>query len=292
VLLLDKPGGCSSNRALQIVKRLYDAAKAGHTGSLDPLATGMLPICFGSATRLGGHLLGASKRYRVVAALGTATDTADADGAVIATAAGEPPDRASVEAALRRFVGEIEQVPPMYSALKQGGVRLYELARRGESVERAPRRVTIHAAELERYAWPELQLTVHCSKGTYVRSLVVDVAAAVGTLGHVRQLRRLAVEPYDEGQMHTLEALEQAEAAGGHAALDALLLPLDSALPGMPAVKIDSEAGRRFLHGQPVVADPGWPAGAVRVYLDPGTFVAIGEIGPERVLRPRTVFSS
>ncbi len=208
VLLLDKPRGLTSNHALQRVKRLYDASKAGHTGSLDPLATGMLPICFGAATRLGGFLLDAHKSYRVTACLGTATDTDDADGAIVEERAAPIPVEADVRAALVRFVGEIEQVPPMYSALKRDGVPLYRLARRGVTVEREARRVTIHALTFERYAWPELELSIRCSKGTYVRTLVVDIASALGTLGHVRELRRSSVDPFRAEQMTSLETLE------------------------------------------------------------------------------------
>jgi tRNA pseudouridine55 synthase len=291
ILLLDKPGGCTSNRALQVVKRLYGAAKAGHTGSLDPLATGMLPICFGSATRLGAYLLDASKRYRVVAKLGVATDTGDADGTTLETKPVPAVDEARIREVLEQFVGEIDQIPPMYSALKHDGVRLYELARRGETVEREARRVTIYSLALERWEPPHLSLEVHCSKGTYVRTLVIDVAAALGTVGHVVELRRLAVGPYREAQMCELERLEALAAEGGQAALDAQLLPLDSAVSHLPEVVLGVAAGPRFLHGQPVPANPRGPIGPVRVYVGSGDLVAIGVVGEDHWLRPRTVFS-
>jgi tRNA pseudouridine55 synthase len=290
VLLLDKPRGITSNHALQRVKRIYDAAKAGHTGSLDPLATGMLPICFGTATRLGGYLLDARKSYAVTACLGVATDTQDADGEVLETRESPVPAADEVQAALARFVGPIEQVPPMYSALKRGGVPLYQLARRGETVERAPRAVTIEAISFESYEWPELRFAVRCSKGTYVRTLVVDVAAALGTLGHVRALRRVAVEPFIAGQMTTFDELEALEGAGDRAGLDRLLLPADSALPDWPSAMLDADAADRLGHGQAVAADPAWPLGPTKIYRAPGELLAIGEVTADGRLVPRRVF--
>lgn len=291
ILLLDKPRGITSNRALQRVKRLYGAAKAGHTGSLDPLATGMLPICFGAATRLGGFLLDARKTYRVTARLGVATDTGDADGAITQRRDAPQPTEPELRAALVQFEGDIEQTPPMYSALKHDGVRLYRLARSGAVVARAPRRVSIRELALEHYAWPDAELFVRCSKGTYVRSLVVDIAAALGTVAHVAELRRLAVEPFDVEPMTTLEALEALAASGGASALDARLLPADRALAGWPSVLLSSEAADRIAHGQAVAADPAWPLGRVKVYRDPGDLLAIGEVTADRRLAPQRVFA-
>src|SRR5215471_3139735 len=227
ILLLDKSRGITSNRALQRVKRLYGAAKAGHTGSLDPLATGMLPICFGIATRLGAFLLDADKTYRVTARLGIATDTCDADGAVVERRDGPQPTEPELRAALGRFEGDIDQTPPMYSALKHEGQRLYRLARRGEVVTRATRRVSIYELVLERYSWPDAELLVRCSKGTYVRSLVVDLALSLGTVAHVAALRRLAVAPFEGEPMATFEELESLAGAEGLGALDSRLLPAD-----------------------------------------------------------------
>jgi tRNA pseudouridine55 synthase len=289
-LLLDKPRGLTSNRALQQVKRLYGAAKAGHTGSLDPLATGMLPICFGAATRLGGFLLEAEKAYRVTAHFGVATDTADADGAVTERRDEPLLSAAAVESALARFRGELEQVPPMYSALKQGGRRLYELARSGLVVAREARRVTIVELVLERFEWPDAGLYVRCSKGTYVRSLVVDLAAALGTVAHVAALRRVAVEPFGGEPMVTVEELEALAASGGTTALDARLLPPDRALPSWPEVLLSSDAAERLAHGQAVAADPAWPLGRVKIYREPRELLAIGEITAERRLAPHRVF--
>lgn len=287
LLLLDKASGCTSNRALQRVRRLYSAAKAGHTGSLDPLATGMLPIAFGHATRLSQYLLDAEKAYTVVAELGAATDTADADGTVIARADGPPPELSAVEAALERFRGTFEQVPPMYSALKHEGRRLYEIARSGESVERAPRTVTVYALELERYAWPEIELTVRCSKGTYVRTLVCDIAEALGTLGFVKALRRIGVGPFTAADMHTEAELEAVASQSGLAGLDALLLPPERMLFGMPAVAVDAQCAARIAQGGRVPAEPGWPTGRVAIQ-GPAGLVGVGEIAGN-ALQPRVV---
>jgi tRNA pseudouridine55 synthase len=202
----------------------------------------MLPICFGFATRLSGYLLDATKSYRVTAELGAATETGDADGKVIERLATPIPAEHDVRAALHRFRGESEQIPPMHSALKQGGVRLYELARRGVEVPREARRIRIDALELEHYAWPELRFTVRCSKGTYVRSLVIDIAAALGTLGHVRDLRRLSVGLFAADGMSTLDALEALEPHGTEA-LDRLLLPPDAILVGWPKVEVRGDLG-------------------------------------------------
>jgi tRNA pseudouridine55 synthase len=291
VLLLDKPRGLTSNHALQRVKRLFQAAKAGHTGSLDPLATGMLPICFGAATRLCSYLLDAGKSYRVVAELGAATTTGDAEGEIINPSHGRVPTVAEVAAVLRRFEGEIEQVPPMYSALKRGGVPLYRLARRGVSVPRDARRVVIDAIELEGYRWPRLELVVHCSKGTYIRTLIEDIAVAAGTAGHVQELRRLHVEPFRHNPMVGLETLE-ASAALGLEGLDRLLLPIDSALPQWSAVHVPHAAAARLAHGQALPAEAAWPLGRVKIYAPANELIALGEVTADQRLVPIRVFIS
>jgi tRNA pseudouridine55 synthase len=288
ILLLDKPGGITSNQALQRAKRLFQAAKAGHTGSLDPLATGMLPICFGAATKLSGYLLDARKTYAVVAELGASTDTGDADGQIVQRTDAPPPDPQRVVAVLEEFLGAMDQVPPMYSALKRGGRPLYELARQGMEVEREPRRVRIEAITLESYRWPELRFKVTCSKGTYVRTLVADIAVALGTLGHVTGLRRLAVEPFREAGMVAFDALERA-AAEGFEALEALLLPVDSPLAGWPGVMLDAPQAERLAHGQRVRADPSWPRGLVRLDAE-GIFFGVGEVLSEGELVSRKLF--
>ena len=290
LLLLDKPLGLSSNRALQRAKRLFTADKAGHAGSLDPLATGMLPIFFGAATRLAAFMLEARKTYRVTARLGSATTTGDAEGETIEERSGAaPPEADVVAAAVSRFVGEIEQIPPMYSALKRGGVPLYRLARSGIEVERSPRRVLIEELIVERYEWPELTMRVRCSKGTYVRTLVEDIARAAGTLGHVAALRRLAVSPFPEGGMRTFAELEAA-AGSGAVALDRLLLPAEAALEGWPSAHLGPQEAAKVAHGQAVDADPALPCGHVKVYAGSSQLIAIGLVTAERRLAPTRVF--
>ncbi len=209
ILLLDKPLGLSSNTALQIVRRLYNADKAGHTGSLDPLATGLLPVCLGEATKLCGYLLDADKRYRARVRLGARTSTGDGEGEVVATSDAALVSRADLEAAIPRFLGEIEQVPPMYSALKRDGEPLYRLARAGIEVERAPRRVHIRELRVLDFDGLHFDFEVACSKGTYVRTLAEDWAAAVGQQAHLSALRRTGLEPFDASAMVALEPLEQ-----------------------------------------------------------------------------------
>jgi tRNA pseudouridine55 synthase len=289
-LLLDKPAGMSSNHALQRAKRLFRASKAGHGGSLDPLATGMLPIFFGSATKLAAYLLEARKSYGVTARLGIATNTGDAEGTVTADRSAEPaPDTAVIEAAVARHRGEIQQVPPMFSALKRGGVPLYRLARAGQEVVREPRRVVIEELRIDRYEWPRLDLTVRCSKGTYVRTLVEDIAVAAGTVGHVTALRRLTVEPFEDQPMHSFEALEAAEAEGV-AALDRLLLSPNVALAGWPTATVDSAAAARLASGQAIPAEPHLGTGLVKVEGLSGELIALGQVTADRQLAPTRVF--
>lgn len=290
LLLLDKPAGTSSNHALQRAKRLFGASKAGHGGSLDPLATGMLPIFFGAATKLAAYMLEARKTYRVTARLGIATTTADAEGAItIDRSAEPPPDGARIAAAVAEFTGEIEQIPPMFSALKRQGVPLYRLARSGVEVERQPRRVVIEELRIDRYDWPSLALTVRCSKGTYIRTLVEDIAKAAGTVGHVATLRRLAVDPFQESGMHSFDVLEAA-AARGTEVLDGLLLAPDAALEGWPTARIGSMDAARLAQGQAVPAEPNLPAGRVKVHAESGELIAIGAVTADGRLTPERVF--
>ena len=292
VLLLDKDGGLSSNHALQRVRRLFDAQKAGHTGSLDPLATGMLPVCLGEATKVSGFLLDADKHYRVTARLGQRTATADADGEVIETADIPRLEEEDVRAVLATFVGAIEQVPPMYSALKHQGRRLYELARKGEEVERLPRRIRIFALELEALSVDSFTMTVRCSKGTYVRTLVEDVAAKLGTLAHVTVLRRLGLGPYEKRSMYTLDELEAKLADGGQAALDELLLPVDSAVADWPVVRLDEDMSFYVRRGQAVQVPRAPTEGRVRLYSDNGEFIGIGEVSDDGRIAPKRLLAA
>jgi tRNA pseudouridine55 synthase len=276
ILLLDKPAGMSSNRALQVARRLYGAARAGHTGSLDPLATGLLPVCLGEATKIAGLLLGSRKAYEAGCRLGLTTTTDDAEGEALLARPVPPLDDAAVEAALATLRGRIVQVPPVYSALKQGGVPLYRRARRGEVVTVPPREVEVHRLELVAREGDDLRLHVECGSGTYVRSLVRDLGERLGCGAHVTALRRLWVEPFRHPAMTGLEELAQL-AGQGTDALDARLLPLEAGLAGYPQVRLDAAAAQRLRQGRVVeLADP--PAAGRCVALGPeGRAVALAE---------------
>ncbi|MCR4469346.1 tRNA pseudouridine(55) synthase TruB [Burkholderia sp. SCN-KJ] len=288
VLLLDKPVGLSSNDALIRAKRLLLAKKAGHTGTLDPLASGLLPLCFGEATKFSQDLLEADKTYEATMRLGVRTTTGDAEGDVLDTRAVEC-DRAAVEAALARFTGEIVQVPPMYSALKRDGKPLYEYARAGQTVEREGRNVTIHALDLLACELPDVTFRVTCSKGTYVRTLAEDIGEALGCGAHLTMLRRTGVGALTLEHAVTLDALS--DAAEG--VRDAWLQPVDALLSTFPLVRLDETSAKRFLHGQrlplsaldPIDAAEG---GRVRVY-DAQRLLGVarkanGVLAPERLV--------
>ncbi len=287
ILLLDKPTGLSSNHALQRVRHLLRAEKGGHTGSLDPLATGLLPICLGEATKIAGHLLGGRKAYRTVARLGVETDTCDADGQAVANRPVPDLDRARLEALLPEWRGRIRQRPPIYSALKQGGEPLYAKARRGETVEVGEREVEIESLRLLDFGPDWLALEVVCGSGTYIRSLVRDMGSRLGCGAHVIELRRLWVEPFRQPQMIELDAL----AALPEAQRLACLLPLEAGLVGLPSLVLDAADAARLAHGQRL---PGSAA-----HLAPGEAVAydaearaIGlvEIDPTGAVTPRRIF--
>ncbi|MEH3022247.1 MAG: tRNA pseudouridine(55) synthase TruB [Pseudomonas oryzihabitans] len=291
VLVLDKPRGFSSNAALQKVRWLLNAEKAGHTGSLDPLATGVLPLCFGEATKFSQYLLDADKGYSTVAQLGVTTATGDAEGEVLERRAVNV-DEAAILAALPAFRGEIEQIPPMYSALKRDGQPLYKLARAGEVVEREPRSVTIARLELLALQEDRATLEVACSKGTYVRTLVEDLGARLGCGAHVAELRRTQAGPFDLTQAISLEELEAVHAEGGSAALDRFLLPVDSGLEHWPLVQLTQHSAYYWLHGQPVRAANAPKFGLMRVQDDQGRFIGIGEIDDEGQVAPRRLIRS
>jgi tRNA pseudouridine55 synthase len=289
ILLLDKPIGLSSNQALQRVKRLYDARKAGHTGSLDPLADGMLPICLGDATKMSAFLLDSDKRYDFRLRLGVTTTTGDSEGEVVSERPVGAFGRDQIERVVAGFEGEIEQLPPMYSALKHQGKRLYELARQGLEVERQPRKVMIHELSLGEIALPEFQLQVHCSKGTYVRTLGEDIGEALGCGAHVVALRRTGVGPYTGQRMYRMDELE-ALAEDGLAALDAILLPLDTALGDWPQVEVGADAAFYMRQGQPVLVPKAPTSGWVRVYHG-GSLLALAEIQDDGRVAPRRMMS-
>jgi len=285
VLLLDKPAGISSNTALQEAKRLLGAAKAGHAGTLDPLASGLLPLLFGEATRFARFGLDSDKTYLASVRLGVRTATGDAEGEVIERRA-VAIDEAQLAAALGRFRGEIAQVPPMYSALKRDGRPLYELARAGKTVEREARRVTIHELELQERAGDLLRLRIRCSKGTYIRQLAEDLGGALGTCAHLEALRRTAAGDFRLSQAVDLERFRDMDEAGRQASL----LPPDSLLAALPAVRLAPEEALRFRQGQAVQAGLA-PAAACRVLGDTGALLGVGEAGADGKLRPLRLLS-
>ena len=271
VLLLDKPHGLSSNAALQRVKRLYRAEKAGHTGTLDPLATGVLPICFGEATKFANLLLDADKTYLATLRLGVKTTTGDAEGKIVA----EHPiavTRQQLEDALRRFVGRIAQTPPRHSALKRDGRNYYEYAREGIEIERQPREIAIHTIELLAWRAPEAEISVRCGKGTYIRSLAEDIGEALGCGAHLAALSRTAAGEFVLADASSLEALEQRDEAGR----DALLLPIDAPVRRLASVELERADAERLSCGQALgCADR--PDAIVRVYAG-GAFAGLAEI--------------
>lgn len=292
ILLLDKPQGLSSNQALQRVRHLFRAEKAGHTGSLDPLATGLLPVCFGEATKIAGLLLGSRKAYETVAELGLTTDSDDADGAPLVQR--EIPaglDDATIEAALAPLRGAIRQRAPIYSALKQGGEPLYAKARRGEAIEAPERDVVVHRLDLLGRDGPRLRLHVECGSGTYVRSLVRDLGEHLGCGAHVATLRRLWVDPFTAPRMYRLEELQALLEGQGEAALDACLLPIEVGLSGFPRVRLDSAQARRLGQGQRLRLDGVDSAECVAIYSEAGRVLGLGEVDSDGVLRPSRLFT-
>lgn len=283
--MLDKPLGLSSNQALQRVRRALGVSKAGHTGSLDPLATGMLPCCLGEATKVAGYLLGSRKAYQAQVRLGATTTTGDREGEVIERSLVPALDRAAVEAAASRFVGRILQRPPAYSALKRGGVPLYRLARRGEAVEVEPRPVEILSIRVLGVLDGRIDLEVVCGPGTYIRSLAVDLAGALGCAGHLESLRRTWVDPFEGQPMWTLEEVE-AEARRDRLALERWLRPVAAGLAGLPALRLDATASARFRHGQGLAMGLE-PSDAVRVEGPEGDLLGIGAVDAAGCLRVR-----
>ncbi|MEG1225696.1 MAG: tRNA pseudouridine(55) synthase TruB, partial [Hafnia sp.] len=293
VLLLDKHQGLSSNDVLQKVKRIYNANKAGHTGALDPLATGMLPICLGESTKFSQFLLDADKRYRVIARLGQRTNTSDADGEVVQERPVEF-SQEQLDAALEQFRGDSQQVPSMYSALKYQGKPLYEYARQGIEVPREARDITVYELQFIRWENDELELEIHCSKGTYIRTIIDDLGEVLGCGAHVIYLRRVQVSNYPSERMVTLEQLQQMVAAAEEAGiesktvLDPLLLPMDTAASHLPEINLTDVVAAYVLQGQPVQVQ-GLPAeGMVRINVgEKRRFIGVGEVDDQGRLAPR-----
>jgi tRNA pseudouridine55 synthase len=285
ILLLDKPEGITSNAALQRVKRLYQAEKAGHTGSLDPIATGLLPICLGQATKLSGFLLDADKAYRVTARLGVKTSTGDREGSPIATSDPNGVTASQLEQALPGMLGPQRQVPPMFSALKHQGQRLYELARNGQEVERAPRDIIVGELKLVSFATPDFVLDVTCSKGTYVRTLIEDLCALLGQVGHVVALRRTGAAPFWAPEFVDLDRLEAA-ATQGLEALDALLLPSLAGTAALPKVQVDDDRAFYLARGQAVRIKAVPDSQAIAIIGPAGRLLGIGRRDADGLLAP------
>ena len=282
VLLLDKPPGFTSNAALQKVKRLFQADKAGHTGTLDPLATGLLPVCLGEATKFSQGLLDSGKIYQAVVKLGETTSTGDAEGEILSIQAVNV-SRARVEKALNRLQGSVSQIPPMYSALKHRGKPLYAYAREGKQVERAPRKVHIEILRLDNITGQEIKITIHCSKGTYVRVLAEDLGEMLGCGAYLKALRRTGVGPFHLNEALTLPQLE----AMNMEQRDASLLPVDSLLRALPKILLEDKNSRNFLQGNAISQAASSASGMARIYNMKQIFIGLGEITDEGKIRPK-----
>ena len=291
ILVLDKPTGVGSNEVLQRVKRLYRARKAGHTGSLDRLASGLLPICFGEATKLSGYLLNADKHYVSTFRLGVATSTGDAEGEVVSRRPVPAFSARMLERAAAGFRGEIEQIPPMHSALKHKGKRLYQLAHEGIVVEREPRRVTIHRFDVLRAEGERIDVEVLCSKGTYIRTLAEDLGAALGCGASVETLRRIGAGPFTADDMTDLATLESL-AEGDSGALDALLRPMEAAVSRWPSVLLPEGVAFYLRKGQPVLVPHSPTEGWVRIHAERAGFIGVGEVLDDGRIAPRRLFAS
>ena len=293
IVLLDKPLGITSNRALQIVKRLYKAAKAGHTGSLDPLATGVLPLCLGEATKVSGFLLDADKSYLATLKLGIKTSSADAEGEVLETRPVENYSKKQIDAAIEPFLGDIDQVPPMHSALKVDGQPLYKLAHQGIVVERKSRPVHIFDIQVLRYEDDEMDVEVHCSKGTYIRTLAEDIGEKLGCGAHLSALRRTESGPFHLDETITLEELEQlSEKAeeNGFDELDSILMPAEEALHDWESIDLTEDAAFYICRGQAVQVPNAPTEGLVRLFSEEKGFLGIGEIMDDGRVKPNRLF--
>ncbi|MFK5914563.1 MAG: tRNA pseudouridine(55) synthase TruB [Woeseiaceae bacterium] len=293
IVLLDKPLGITSNRALQIVKRFYKAAKAGHTGSLDPLATGLLPLCLGEATKVSGFLLDADKRYLATLKLGIKTSSADAEGEILETRPVESYSKKQINTAIEPFLGDIEQVPPMHSALKVDGQPLYKLAHQGITIERKSRPVHIFDIQVLRYEGDEIDIDVRCSKGTYIRTLAEDIGEHLGCGAHLSALRRTESGPFDLDECMTLEELEKLSEKTeieGFDELDNFLMPAEEALHDWASIDLSEDAAFYICRGQAVQVPNAPTEGLVRLFSEEKGFLGIGEIMQDGRVKPNRLF--
>ena len=291
IVVLDKEQGLSSNAALQQVKRLYEANKAGHTGSLDPLATGVLPLCLGEATKVSQFLLDSDKKYRARIKLGERTDSGDSAGVVIERSDDFSVSRKMIEQALQQFKGAIAQVPPMYSALKVNGVPLYKMARKGTVIERQPRQITIYSIELTSFEDSELEVEIACSKGTYIRTIADDLGQALGCGAHIVALRRTQAGVFTEQDCVSRQYLESEKEQAGLERIDQFLIPMDKAIGDLPIVVLPSVTAAFIKNGQPVLVRHLPEEGLVRLYEEE-QFIGIGCINDDGMVAPRRLIAT
>jgi len=291
IVLLDKPIGITSNKALQQVKTIFNARKAGHTGSLDPIATGLLPVCLGDATKISQFLLSADKTYLAGLKLGVKTNSGDADGEVIQSRPVNIKDRQQIEQVLQRYKGDIQQIPPMHSAIKKNGVPLYKLAHQGIEVERDPRTVTVFDLQLVSFENDELKIRVHCSKGTYVRTLADDIGEDLGCGAHISQLRREQVGPFFGDTMYTIAQLEDM-GGQGYDILDQILLPIDKGLMQWPEINLTGDSAFYIQQGQPVFVPKVKEQGFVRLYLNDKEFLGVGQVLDDGRVAPKRLMKN
>lgn len=289
ILLLDKPLGRSSNSALQKVRYLFNAKKAGHTGSLDPLATGVLPICFGQASKVSAYLLDSDKRYIFTAQLGETTTTGDKEGDILQTRKVTPFTAQQLEVVLEKFRGDIEQIPPMYSALKHNGQPLYKLARQGIEIERKARKVTIHELTLIEQTEDTITVEAHCSKGTYIRTLAQNIGESLGFGAHLSMLRRIDVSPFDCSKLYTIEDIETLAEKN---LLKDTLLPIDSALIKLPSIVLSEEEATRIQYGLKISRKDIPNSEIIRMYLECGEFIGIGRYSSDHQLAPKRMMKT
>jgi tRNA pseudouridine55 synthase len=290
ILLLDKPVGISSNKALQNVRHLFEANKAGHTGSLDPLASGLLPICFGEATKFSNYLLDASKSYRAWCQFGKTTSTGDAEGEIISESPVQV-DAGGIQRVLTRLTGKVEQIPPMYSAVKHKGQRLYKLARQGKVIDRSPRQIEIYSLEMISFSDNTLEFDVHCSKGTYIRTLAEDIGKALGCGAFLAKLERTGVHPFWENVSYSLDQLRKI-AEQGLDSLDQCLLPVNSALADLPEFILDSLTVSYLKQGQAVQTNSAIRPGLLNLVGENGQFIGIGEVDSDGSISPKRLMNT
>ena len=291
IIIVDKPKNITSNKLLQKIKHIFNAKKAGHTGSLDPITTGTLPICFGEATKVSKYLIESSKSYHVVFKLGEKTNTGDSDGIVTDKKAFTQPSKEHCESILKSFIGDMEQTPPMFSSIKVNGIRLYKHARKGLIIPRKKRTINIHNIHLKNIFFDSIELIIHCGKGTYIRSLVEDIAAKLGTFAHVIKLRRISIDVIKDHELITLESLESEQ--NYNRLIENYLLPIDIAIESLPKLSVTLTESTNFKQGQRIklVLNSDYNTGKVRVYDSNDSLIGLGVTDNEGSVQPMRIFN-